>query len=152
MIRYTAGVDLYAFSGFNLGETLTLREGYRLRGSVNRVLRRIFGPKRDEVTGFWRRLHNVLVLFSKHILNDQIKEDEIGRACSTHGEKRNACRILVGKPDGKRPLERPRRRREDDIRIDLIEIGWGGVDWIDLTTDRDQWGALVNAVINFRVL
>jgi hypothetical protein len=67
------------------------------------------------------------------------------------GEKRNAYRILVGKPEGKRPLGRPRRRWEDNIRIDLIEIGWGGMDWIDLAQDRDQWWAIVNTVMNLRV-
>jgi hypothetical protein len=67
------------------------------------------------------------------------------------GEKRNAYRILVGKPEGKRPLGRHRRRWEDNIRMDLREIGWGGMDWIDLTRDRDQWRAFVNTVIKFRV-
>jgi hypothetical protein len=67
------------------------------------------------------------------------------------GEKRNAYRILVGKPEGKRPLGTPRRRWEDNINIDLREIGWGGMDWIDLAQDRDQWRALVNTVINLRV-
>jgi hypothetical protein len=67
------------------------------------------------------------------------------------GEKRNAYRILVGKPGGKRPLGRPRRRWENNIRMDLREIGWGGMDWIDLAQDRDQWRALVNTVMNLRV-
>jgi hypothetical protein len=67
------------------------------------------------------------------------------------GEKRNAYRILVGKPEVKRPLRRPRRRREDNIKIYLIEIGWGGMDWIGLAQDRDQWRALMNTVINLRV-
>jgi hypothetical protein len=67
------------------------------------------------------------------------------------GEKRNAYRILVGKPEGKRPLGRPRRRWEDNIRMDLREMGWGGMDWIDLAQDRDQWRALVNTVMNLRV-
>jgi hypothetical protein len=76
----------------------------------------------------------------------------MGRTCSKHlGEKRNAYRILVGKPEGKRPLGRPRRRWEDNIRINLREIGWGGVDWIDLAQHRDQWRALVNTVMNLRV-
>jgi hypothetical protein len=66
------------------------------------------------------------------------------------GEKRNAYRILVGKPEEKRPLGRPRRRCEDNIRMDLREIGWGGTDWIDLAQDRDQWRALVNTVLNLR--
>jgi hypothetical protein len=73
------------------------------------------------------------------------------RACSTNGEKRNAYRILVGKPEGKRPLGRLRRRWEDNIRMDFGEIGWGGMDWIDLAQDKDQWSALVNTVINLRV-
>jgi hypothetical protein len=67
------------------------------------------------------------------------------------GEKRNACKILVGKPEGKRPLRRPRRRWEDNIRMDLRNIGWGDMDWIDLAQDRDQWRALVNTVMNLRV-
>jgi hypothetical protein len=66
-------------------------------------------------------------------------------------EKRNAYRILVGKPEGKRPLGRPRRRWVNNIKMDLREIGWGGVDWNDLAQDRDQWRALVNMVMNLRV-
>jgi hypothetical protein len=62
----------------------------------------------------------------------------MGRACSTHGEKRNACRISVGKQKGWRPLGRPRRRWEENITMDFIEIGWSGVDWISLAQDRDQ--------------
>jgi hypothetical protein len=65
-------------------------------------------------------------------------------------EKRNAYRILVGKPEGKRQLGRPRRRWVDNIKMDLREIGWGSMDWIDLTQDGDQWRALVNTVMNFR--
>jgi hypothetical protein len=67
------------------------------------------------------------------------------------GEKRNAYRILVGKPEGKRPLGRPRRRWEDNIRMDLREMGWGGMDWIDLAQDRDQWRGLLNTVMNLRL-
>jgi hypothetical protein len=78
-------------------------------------------------------------------------EDEMGRACSTNGEKRNARGILVGKPEGKRPLGRSRRRWVGNIKIDLREIGWYGMDWINLAQDRDQWKALVNMVMNLRV-
>jgi hypothetical protein len=67
------------------------------------------------------------------------------------GEKRNAYRILVGKPEGNRPLGRPRRRWVDNIKVDLREIGWDGVDWIDMAEDRYQWRALVNTVLNPRV-
>jgi hypothetical protein len=74
----------------------------------------------------------------KHNYNAQVKEDEMGRACSTNGAKRNAYRILVAKPGGNRPLGRPRRRWVDNIKMDLREIGWGGMDFIDLAGDRDQ--------------
>jgi hypothetical protein len=67
------------------------------------------------------------------------------------GEKRNAYRLLVGKPEGKRPLERPRRRLVDNIRMDLGEVGWGDMDWIGLAQDRDRWRAVVNSVLNLRV-
>jgi hypothetical protein len=91
----------------------------------------------------------VEILFT---LSDQVKEDEMGRACSTNGEeKKNARRILVGKPEGKRRLGRPRRRWVDSIKIDLREIGWDGMDWIYLDQDRDQRRALVNTVMNLRV-
>jgi hypothetical protein len=75
----------------------------------------------------------------------------MGRACSTNGAKKNAYRILMGKPEGKRPLGRPRRRWVNNIKIDLREIGWDGMDWIDLAQDRDQRRALVNTVMNLRV-
>jgi hypothetical protein len=67
------------------------------------------------------------------------------------GERRGAHRALVGKPEGRRPLGRPRRRWEDNIQMDLREVGWGGMDWINLAPDRDRWRALVNAVMNLRV-
>jgi hypothetical protein len=79
------------------------------------------------------------------------KKEEMDRACSTNGVTRNAYRILVGKPERKRPLGRPRRRRVDNIEMDLIEIGWDGMDWIDLTHYSDKWSVLVNMVINLRV-
>jgi hypothetical protein len=80
-----------------------------------------------------------------------VKEDEIGRACSTHGDKRNACRDSVGKPEGRRPLRRPRCVGEDSVKLDLREAGLSGMDWINLAQDRDQWRALVNTVTNLLV-
>jgi hypothetical protein len=76
----------------------------------------------------------------------------MGGPYSTNGEKRNAYRLLVGKPEEKRPLGRPRRRWVDNIRMNLGEVGWGDVDWIGLTQDRNRWRALVNSVLNLRVL
>jgi hypothetical protein len=67
------------------------------------------------------------------------------------GERRGAYRALVGKPEGRRPLERPRHRWEDNIKMDLLEVGWEGADWIDLAQDRDRWRALVYTVMNLRV-
>jgi hypothetical protein len=75
----------------------------------------------------------------------------MGGPCSTNGEKRNAYRLLVGKPEGTRPLGRPRRRWVDNIRMDLGEVGWGDVDWIGLTKDRNRWRVLVNSVLNLRL-
>jgi glucose dehydrogenase len=75
----------------------------------------------------------------------------MGRACSTNGAKRNAYRILVGKAEGKRPLGIQRHKWVDNFKIYLREIGWGGMDWIDLAQDKDQWKALVNTVMNLRV-
>jgi hypothetical protein len=75
----------------------------------------------------------------------------MGGTCSTNGEKRNAYRLLVGKPEGKRPLGRPRHRWVDSIRIGLVEVGGGDVEWIGLAQDKDRWRALVNSVLNLRV-
>jgi hypothetical protein len=75
----------------------------------------------------------------------------MGRTCGTYGERRGAYRALVGKPEGRRPLGRLRCRWEDNIKMDLLEFGWGGMDWINLAQDRDRWRALVNAVMNLRV-
>jgi len=74
----------------------------------------------------------------------------MGAACSTYGGRRGVCRGLVGNPEGKRPLGKPRYRWEDNIKINFQEVG--GMDWIDGAQDRDRWRALVNAVMNFRVL
>ena len=75
----------------------------------------------------------------------------MGGACRAYGERRGVYRVLVGKPEGKRPLERPRLRWEENIKMDLQEVGCGGVDWIYVAQDRDSWRARVNAVMNFRV-
>jgi hypothetical protein len=75
----------------------------------------------------------------------------MGGACSTNGEKRTVFRLLVGNADGRNPLGRPRRKWVDNIRMDLIEVGWGDVDWIGLVQDRDRWRALVNSVLKLWV-
>jgi hypothetical protein len=114
------------------------------------VLRRIFGPKRDEVTGGWRKLHNEELhkLYSSPSIIRTIKSRRMRWTgnVTRMDEKRNACRILVGNPEGKRP-----HRWVDNIKMDLREIGWDGLDWIDLAQNRDQWRALVNTVMNLRV-
>jgi hypothetical protein len=121
----------------------------------NRVLRRIFAPKRDEVTGEWRKLHNEELhdLYSSPSTIRIMKARRLRWAghVARMREKRNACRLLVGKPEVKRPLGRPRRRWLDNIWIDLVEVEWGDVDWIGLVQDRDRWRALVNSVLNLLV-
>jgi hypothetical protein len=118
----------------------------------NRVLRRIFGPKRDEVTGGWRKLHNEELhnLYSSPSIIRIIKSKRMRWAghVARMGGKRNTYRILVGKPEGKKPLQRPRRRCVDNIKMELRELGWDGMDWIDVAQDRDQWRALVNMVMD----
>jgi hypothetical protein len=119
------------------------------------VLRGIFGPKRDEVIGGWRKLHNeeLHTLYCSPSIIRMIKSRRMRWAghVTRMGENRNVYRDLVGTPEGKMRLGRPRRRWEDNIKIDVREIGWGGMDWIDLAQDRDQWRALVNTVMNLRV-
>jgi hypothetical protein len=119
------------------------------------VLRRIFGPKRDEVTGEWRKLHNeeLHALYSSLNILLVIKSRRMRWPVhvARMGEERGVYRVLVGKPEGKRPLERPRHRWEDNIRMDLQDVGCGGMDWIGLTQDRDRWRAIVNVIMNLRV-
>jgi hypothetical protein len=135
--------------------SLTLREEQRRRVFENRVLRRIFGPKSDEATGEWRRLHNEELndLYSSQNIIRVIKSRRMRWAghVARMGEKRGAYRILVGSPEGRRQLGRPKRRWEDNIKMDLQEVGWVGMGWIDLAQNRDRWRALVNAVMNLRV-
>ena len=121
----------------------------------NMVLRRIFGPRRDEVTGEWRRLHNEEQndLYSSPNIVRVIKWKRMRWAghVACMGEERVVYRVLVGKPVGRRPLGRPRRGWVDNIRMDLQEVECGYMDWIGLAQDRDSWRTLVCAVMNLRV-
>jgi len=131
-----------------------LREERKLRVFENMVLRRIFGPRRDEVTE-WRRLHNEELndLYSSPNIVRVIKSIKMRWAghVAGMGDEKGAYRVLLGKPEGKRPLGRPRRRWVDNIRMDLQEVGCGYMDWIGLAQDRDRWRTLVSAVMNLRV-
>jgi hypothetical protein len=120
----------------------------------NRVLRRIFGPKRDEAMGEWRRLHN-------EELNDLYSSPNIIRVIKSRrmrwaghvariGKRAVHTGFLVGRPEGRRPLGRPRHRWEDNINMDFQEVGWD-MHWIELAQNRDRWRALVNAIMNLRV-
>ncbi|KAJ4450606.1 hypothetical protein ANN_02032 [Periplaneta americana] len=135
--------------------TLTLREEQRLGVFENKVLRKIFGAKRDEVTEEWRKLNKAELhsLYSSPDIIRNIKSRHLRYAghVARMGESRNAYRVLVGRPEGKNPLGRPRRRWEDNIKMDLREVGYDEREWINLAQDRDQWRAYVRAAINFRV-
>ena len=134
---------------------MPLREERKLRVFENMVLRRIIGPGRDDLTGEWRRLHN-------EELNDLYSSTNIVRVIKSRrtrwaghvahmGEERGVCRVLLGKPEGKRPLENPRRRWVDNIRMDLHVVGCGYMNWIGLAQDSDRWRTLVSALMNLRV-
>ncbi|KAJ4428135.1 hypothetical protein ANN_24149 [Periplaneta americana] len=114
-----------------------------------------FGAKRDKVTGEWRKLHNIELhaLYSSPDIIRNIKSRHLRWAghVALMGKSRNAYRVLFGRPEGKRPLERPRRRWEDNIKLDLREVGYDDRDWINLAQDRDRWRAYVRAAMNLRV-
>jgi hypothetical protein len=118
----------------------------------NRLLSRIFGPKGEEVAEGWRRLHNeeLYNLYTSPLIIRVIKSRRMRWTgyVAHMGEMRNENNILVGKPEGKRPVRRTRCRWEDNIRMDLREIEWKGVDWIHLAQDRYQWQAPVNMIMN----
>jgi len=118
-----------------------LREERRLRVFENRVLRRVFGPKRDKVTGEWRKLHNEELrdLYSLPNIVRMVKSRRMRWAghVARMGEGRGVHRVLVGKPEGKRPMGRPRRGWEDNIKMDVWEVGGGG-DLMELAQDRDR--------------
>ena len=134
---------------------MSLREEHRLRVFENRVLRRIFGPKRDGVTGEWRKLHNEEPnsLYSSPNIVRVVKSRRMGWAghVARMEEGRGVHKVLMGKPEGKRSLGRPRRIWENNIKMDLEEVGRGCGDWMGLAQDRDRWRALVSTVMNFRV-
>jgi hypothetical protein len=134
--------------------SLTLREEHRLRVFENSVLRKIFGPKREE-DGSWRKLHNdeLHSLYSSPNIVRVMKSRRMRWAghVARMGEGRGVYRVLVGRPEGKRPLGRPKRRWEDNIKLDLREIGIDGKNWIKLARDRVQWRACVCTVMNLRL-
>ena len=133
--------------------SLTLREERKLRVFENMVLRRIFGPRMEDVTGEWRRLHNELNdLYSSPNIVRVIKSRRMRLAghVARMGEERGLYRVLVGKPEGKKPLGRPRRRWVDNIRTDLQKVGCGymdGLGWLRIDNRR----TLVSVVMNLRV-
>jgi len=132
-----------------------LREERRLRVFENRVLRRVFGTKRDEVTGEWRKLHNE-ELSDLYFLPNIVRTVKSRRMrwvghVAHMGEGRGVHRVLVGKPEGRRPMGRTRYRWEDNIKTDLQEVGGCFGDWMELVQDRDRWQAFVSTVVNFLV-
>ena len=120
------------------------------------MLRRIFGPKRDGVTGEWRKLHyeelNDLYCSPNTVRVIKSRRMRWAGHVACMEEGRGVHKVLVGKRDGKRPLGRSRRRWEDNIKMDLQEVGSGFGDWMEVAQDRDRWQALVSMVMNFQVL
>jgi hypothetical protein len=133
--------------------SLTLRKEHRPRVFVNRVLRKIFGTKRDKATGEWRKLHNEELndLYSSPSIFRVIKSRRMRWVRHVACMRERSVDVLVGKPEGKRPLGRRRHRWEDNIKMDLQEVGCEGMDWIKLAHNRDRRWALVNLVINLQV-
>ena len=135
--------------------SLTLREERRLRVFENRMLRRVFGPKRDEVKGEWRKLHNkdLSDLYPLPSIVRVVKSKSMKWAghVARMGEERVVYRVLVEKPGGKSPMGRPRHRWEDNIKMDLQEVGGSCGNWMELAQDRERWRALVGTVRNLRV-
>jgi hypothetical protein len=131
-----------------------LGDEHRLRVFENIVLRKIFGPKRKE-DGSWRKLHNdeLHSLYSSPNIVRVIKARRMRWAghVARMGEGRGVYRVLVGRPEGKRPLQRPRRRWEDNIKMDLREKGIDAANWIQLAQDRVQWSVFVSTVVNLRI-
>jgi hypothetical protein len=112
----------------------------------------MFGPKRDEVTGELRKLHSVLYSSPTIVRVIKSRRTRWTEHVARMGEGRDMYRVLVGKPEGKRPMGRPTHRWEDNVNVDLLEVGCGGMDWIELAQDRARWWVLVNAVMNLQVL
>jgi hypothetical protein len=135
--------------------SLTLLEERKVRVFESRVLRRVFGPKRDEVTADCRKIHNEELngLYCSPSIVRGINSGKMGWAghVATMGERRGVCRVLVGKPEGNCALGSPRSRLGDNIKMDLQEVVGEGMDWIELAQDRNRWRTLVKAVINLRV-
>ena len=134
--------------------SLTFREERSTRVFENRVLRKIVGPKRDEVTGEWRRLHNE----EHHVLYYSLSIIRLIRSrimryrgqVAGMGNRRGAYRVLVGRGEGKKPFGRHRHRWKNNIKMGLQEVGWGDMDCSHLAQDRERWRAIANVVMSLR--